>query len=123
MLSYCRRLSEDVPGTGAVSIFQFSCPVGMGVGTGTGSVSIPALAKAPRTAVEDTVLKGVLCPRGCGHRPESLDLATGLPSASLPVSPLLAAWFHRAEDAEPSEPFMCPFSPNPVLPMTELPTI
>lgn len=55
--------------------------------------------------------------------PESLDLATGLPSTSLPVSPPLASWFHRAEDTEPSMPFTCPFSPFPVLPRTKLPAI
>lgn len=68
------------------------------------------------------VLKRVLSPWGCRHRTENLDLATGLPSTSLPVSPPLASWFHRAEDTEPSMPFTCPFSSYPVLPRTKLPT-
>lgn len=100
-----------------------SVPGGDAGGDGMGRVSISTVARHHAQQLRAWVLKRVLFPWGCRHRTENLGLATGLPSTSLPISPPLASWFHRAEDTEPSMPFTCPFSSYPVLRRTKLPTI
>lgn len=96
-----------------------------GWGWGGGCGEFPSLPWRRHHAqqLRTWLLKRVLFPWGCVHETENLDLATGLPSTSLPFSLPLSSWFHRAEDIEPSMPFSCPFCPDPFLPRTKLPTI
>lgn len=58
----------------------------------------------------------------CVQETCSLDLATGLPLFYSTFLALLSAWFHGAEDIEPSMHFICPL-PTSALPRAQAQTI